>query len=382
RFLRPHFSNQAIEVSKTPDARGRLHSELVGMPRTDRDGHPEILGWLAEDEEFIPLEEYRDEFEREPDLLGYNVELWEPTLLDGHTLLPKDPLPTLSQETITRHIPARGGEYARLLLPIALDLVRQTEPGAAGADAWAWVPPPLIGQGRKTQEAWLTEFLLQPHPIRPGVLLRMPKFNMSRSDASQLVQYFAAKAHANYPDQFQPGQTVAELEAADQQYQQHLAQLGLPPAGRLDDALQLVLNKAGCVQCHSLGNLQTDQAARAAGPNLGAVYRRLQPEYLKNWIAKPSFILPYTKMQELIPYDQGFLLTVLNPEGQPEKDAQGNPKTVQVVHGTATQQLQAVVDLLANFAEYLESRTSIRQLAERPPPAAEQAAESTAAASP
>ncbi|MDH3717953.1 MAG: c-type cytochrome, partial [Planctomycetota bacterium] len=373
-FLQPHFSASEIERSKTPDWRGRLHTELVGMPRTNPDGHPEVLGWLAEDEEFIPLDEYRDEFEGEPDLLGYNVELWKPTLLDGQTLLPKDPLPTISQTMITRHVPARGGDYAQLLLPIALQLARQTEPGATGADAWAWVPPPLIGQGRKTQQAWLTEFLLRPHPIRPGVLLRMPKFNMSRADAAQLVQYFAATSHANYPDQFEARRSAAELQAANVRYQQHLQKLGLPSSTRLDDALQLAVNKAGCVQCHSLGNLQTDQAARAAGPNLGVVYRRLQPDYLKNWIAKPSFTLPYTKMQELIPYDKGFLLTELDKKGKPELDADGKPKTVQVVHGTATQQLQAVVDLLGNFGEYLESRTSIRGLVERQRQASEETA--------
>ncbi len=375
-FLQPHFSTSQIEQSKKPDWRGRLHAELVGMPRTNNDGHPEVMAWLAEDEEFIPLDEYRDEFEGEPDLLGYNVEIWQPTLLDGQTLLPKDPLPTISQNMITRHIAARGGEFARLLVPIALQQVRQTEPGAAGQDAWAWVPPPLIGQGRKTQETWLTEFLLQPFPIRPGVLLRMPKFNMSRSDAARLAQYFAATAHPNYPDHYEARRSPADLEAANLRYQQHLQQLGLPSSTRLDDALQLVVNKAGCVQCHSLGNLLTDQAARAAGPNLGNVYRRLQPDYLKNWIAKPSFTLPYTKMQELIPFDKGFLLTVLNEEGQPELDAKGDPKTVQIVHGTASQQLQAVVDLLANFGEYVESRTSIRGLAERP----EKAGEVTASA--
>jgi hypothetical protein len=54
------------------------------------------------------------------------------------------------------------------------------------------VPPILLGQGERTQTEWLYKFLLNPEPIRPMVVLRMPKFNMSPDEARTLVDYFAA----------------------------------------------------------------------------------------------------------------------------------------------------------------------------------------------
>ncbi len=53
-------------------------------------------------------------------------------------------------------------------------------------------PPWLLGQGARTQPEWLNKFLLNPVPIRAGVVLRMPKFNMSPQEAKDLVAYFAA----------------------------------------------------------------------------------------------------------------------------------------------------------------------------------------------
>ena len=102
------------------------------------------------------------------------------------------------------------------------------------------------------------------------------------------------------------------------------------------------------------------------------MHERLQPAYMKRWIAKPSWILPYTKMQELLPYKPddpptygGFELPVLNPQGQPVVGADGKPKLVELYHGTGSEQLQAIVDLLANFGSYLESKTSIQERAQQ-----------------
>ena len=138
--------------------------------------------------------------------------------------------------------------------------------------------------------------------------------------------------------------------------------------GRLDDALKIVLNKAGCVACHSVNDQMPEGGDRGNGPNLADVHQRLQPSYMKRWIAKPSWILPYTKMQELLPYKPddpptygGFELPVLDPQGQPVVGANGKPQMIELYHGTGAEQLQAIVDLLANFGTYVESKTSIEQ---------------------
>ena len=35
-------------------------------------------------------------------------------------------------------------------------------------EAWGWLPPPLVGEGKKVQSEWLHSFLLDPHEIRPA----------------------------------------------------------------------------------------------------------------------------------------------------------------------------------------------------------------------
>jgi hypothetical protein len=61
-------------------------------------------------------------------------------------------------------------------------------------------PPALYYEGEKVQSAWLYKFLLNPHPIRPMVVLKvMPKFNLSPDDAQALVNYFGAVEKVKNP---------------------------------------------------------------------------------------------------------------------------------------------------------------------------------------
>ncbi len=96
--------------------------------------------------------------------------------------------------------PAYGGTVAELLVPYL---------GARGGDyelknndsnvARRDLPPPLAREGEKVQPDWLYDFLRKPTPIRPQVILRMPKFNMSEDDARALVNYFGAADRTGNP---------------------------------------------------------------------------------------------------------------------------------------------------------------------------------------
>ena len=97
-----------------------------------------------------------------------------------------------------------GGYLARLIYPTVLAHERESNPNVKESDAWGWVPPPLVGEGRKVQTEWLHDFLLDPFPIRPAVVLRMPRFNMSSQEAQRLVDFFAAVDHAEYPFELDP----------------------------------------------------------------------------------------------------------------------------------------------------------------------------------
>ena len=170
---------------------------------------------------------------------------------------------------------------------------KKINPNVVATEAWGWLPPPLHHEGEKVQTDWLHDFLMDPTPIRPAVVLRMPNFHMSSDEASKLVDYFAAKTNAEFPYEYNErrrGGYLAELE------QSHPA--------LLDDAMKIVTDGNYCVKCHSLGDYQVEgRGARRSGPNLDEVYRRLRPDYMRHWIANPQRILPYTGMPVNIPYD-------------------------------------------------------------------------------
>jgi hypothetical protein len=105
----------------------------------------------------------------------------------------------------------------------------------------------------------------------------------------------------------------------------------------------------------------SDNTPRAQGPNLAQVYKRLRPDYVRRWIAYPTLILPYTAMPENIKY---------NPEQEQVSD--------QWFHGTRTEQVDGLVDLLMNFDEYAKRQTRIADLVP-PPVKTEEGAEAPAA---
>jgi len=90
-----------------------------------------------------------------------------------------------------------GGAFANLLTDYLMkqDRVKYS----ADEKARPAVPPSLIRQGEKTQPLWLYSFLKDPTPIRPMVVLRMPKFNMSDDDAQAIVNYFSSVDKLNNP---------------------------------------------------------------------------------------------------------------------------------------------------------------------------------------
>ena len=125
-----------------------------------------------------------------------------------------------------------GGSLAKYLLPHVVERERSLNPNAKGAEAWAWLPPPLIGEGQKVQPAWLNDYLLDPHLIRPAVLMRMPKYNLSPVEARKLADYFAAQDNSRYPYQFAPERRDPYLAQADAQYARRLEELHRAGADR------------------------------------------------------------------------------------------------------------------------------------------------------
>lgn len=333
-------------ASATPDRRNLITATLRGMPMLSNDGRAMILDDFGdpvfEDDEYKPFN------------LTYLLQLWQPALIEGESFqvggLPLE----VDSASIERRLPSRSGDLAKYLLPHVVDIERQTNQNAKGSEAWAWVPPPLLGEGNKVQTDWLHEFLLDPYAIRPAVFMRMPKFGMSPEEATKLVNYFAAKDNANYPYAFQERQRTGHLLEASREYQQKVE----GDRTRLDDAMKIVTSQDYCVKCHIVGDFNPTSSDRAKAPDLAEVYRRLRSGYLRKWIGMPASILPYTAMPVNIKYD-------------PDQPNQGTTVPQDLYHGTSTDQVDALVDLLMNYDKYARRRTLIAPLVKQPASPAE-----------
>ncbi len=359
-FVRPHVPIAVRNASLAPDPlRGVLRGTVTGMLSiSDNTGRPVVL-----DEEGDPIEaESEDQYD--PATLQYRFDLWQPAILGGEVhhvgVLPL----TIPASMITKKYAPWGGDVTRLLLPRVVALEKEVNPAAKGSEAWGWLPPPLVDEGQKVQPDWLHSFLLDPHLIRPSVVMRMPKFNMSSNEATKLVNYFAAKADAVFPFAFSSRLRDAHLVAAQTDYRERLPESnGVASSSstsdgsqqRFDHAMSIVTNGNYCVQCHLIADFVPAGSERAKAPDLAEVYRRLRPDWVRRWVANPKSILPYTGMPVNIPFD-------------PAAPHLGGVSQ-ELYHGTSIEQLDAVVDLMMNYDRYASRRSLIAPLIKPASPA-------------
>jgi cytochrome c551/c552 len=341
-FVDPQATPDEIAASLTPDRRGLLRADIHGMTtRNEETGAPNRV-----DIDGVPIEP--DDTESEP---YYEFSLYEPAVVEGamrlvgvqNLLIPAKSDGSSGPAQGVAY-PSVGGDLAKYLFPHVIAHEHETNPAAKGSEAWGWLPPPLHDEGNKVQTDWLHDFLMDPTPIRPAVVLRMPNFHMSSAEASALVNYFAAKSGAEFP-----------YEYNQRRREDYLAQLEQTHPGLLGDAMKIVTDGNYCVKCHAIGDYQPTGAVPTLGPQLGDVYRRLRPEYVRRWVGNPVRILPYTGMPVNIPYD-------------PHAPNLGGVNQA-LFPGTSVSQLDGLVDLLMNFDEYAERQTSVRSLVKEPPTA-------------
>lgn len=333
-FLAAHATPEELTKSLKTDNKGMRRASVIGRPAvSETTGHP-----LLYNEDLDPVEPGEEAEAKE---LYYSFELWGNSVINGHMFQVGAPN-LLIKDSAAKKYPALGGDLANYLFPLVIADEKQRNPQVKGAEAWGWLPPPLIGEGKKVQSAWLHDFLLDPTPIRPAVVLRMPKFNMSPDDASALANYFAATDNAEYPYEFDSRTASANIQAQE-----------ISKPGRLKDALGIVVNNTYCVKCHKVGDFAPGGSEKAMGPNLAEVYHRLRPEYTRRWIADPRRILPYTGMPVNIPY-----LPAPPHYGGIAQD---------IFPGTSFDQLDGLVDLLMNYDVFTNQSLSIKPLVKAPP---------------
>jgi mono/diheme cytochrome c family protein len=157
-------------------------------------------------------------------------------------------------------------------------------------------PPRLTPEGARVQPDWLYAFLRGPITIRPWLNVRMPTFGLDDSNLNSVIRYFGAISNTVGPFQTHEIARVASNE----------------PAGKA------LFETLKCQQCHVLGAIPKDQPTANLAPDLRMAPERLNPEWVLQWLKKPSDILPGTRMPAFWPdYPKSFF-----PQLNGDADAQ------------------------------------------------------------
>ncbi len=131
--------------------------------------------------------------------------------------------------------------------------------------------PDLTWEGSSVQEKWLTDFLKNPNTLRPALIRRMPKFNLSDAEIKELTDYMM---------------TVYQTPEFDRD--------SLPAASspaQIEQGRQLFYSKYACSSCHIVDPAKDKGYI---GPTLTAVGARLTPAWMYHWLKNPQQLRPGT----------------------------------------------------------------------------------------
>ncbi|HET9837054.1 MAG TPA: c-type cytochrome [Candidatus Angelobacter sp.] len=134
--------------------------------------------------------------------------------------------------------------------------------------------PDLTREGSAVQRAWLEEFLKNPNTLRPALIRRMPKFNLSQGEIKTLSDYILSAYQGTGID----SQTIDGR---------------LLTAGAAATGKQLFYSKYGCNSCH-IADYKNDKGY--VGPALAGVGNRLTPAWMYKWLKDPNGLRPGTLM--------------------------------------------------------------------------------------
>jgi mono/diheme cytochrome c family protein len=129
--------------------------------------------------------------------------------------------------------------------------------------------PDLTWEGSSVQAKWLADFLKNPNTLRPALIRRMPKFNLSDAEIKELTDYIM---------------TVYQTPAFERD--------SLPttfPAAEVDQGRQLFYSKFACASCHIVDPAKDKGYV---GPTLTQVGSRLTPAWMYHWLKNPQELRP------------------------------------------------------------------------------------------
>jgi mono/diheme cytochrome c family protein len=130
--------------------------------------------------------------------------------------------------------------------------------------------PDLTWEGSSVQRPWLQGFLKNPNTLRPSLIRRMPRFNLSDSEINELTDYIM---------------TVYQTPAFDRD---SMPESGYP-AAQVEQGKQLFYARYACQSCHIV-DTKTDKGY--IGPTLTQVGSRLNAAWIYNWLKNPQALRP------------------------------------------------------------------------------------------
>jgi mono/diheme cytochrome c family protein len=147
-------------------------------------------------------------------------------------------------------------------------------------------PPMLTPEGARVQHDWLYSFIRGPITIRPWLAVRMPTFGLDDQNINGVINYFGGISNKMTPFETHEFVRTASNENGN--------------GKQLFELLK-------CQQCHVLGAIPKDQPTSNLAPDLRMASERLQPDWILDWLKKPSDILPGTRMPAFWPdYPKSF----------------------------------------------------------------------------
>ncbi len=147
-------------------------------------------------------------------------------------------------------------------------------------------PPSLQGVGLKVRPTWLQAFLREPgkHPYRYWMEARMPTYGFTDDEINTLTQYFALRDKQPYPFELDTMETVS-------------------PSPQMAEIGGKIVEKAGCMSCHAVRELEKAREAGNPAINLGQVKDRMRPKGIVPWLTDPNAVTPGVNMPAFWPHD-------------------------------------------------------------------------------
>jgi cytochrome c1 len=132
--------------------------------------------------------------------------------------------------------------------------------------------PDLTWEGSSVQREWLVQFFKNPGTLRPSLIRRMPRFNLTDGEVNELTDYIM---------------TVYQNPEIDRDSMP----LSGYAAGQIELGRQLFYGKYSCQGCHIV-DTKTDKGY--IGPTLTQVGSRLSAAWIYSWMKNPQALRPGT----------------------------------------------------------------------------------------